>query len=488
MSDKFDDLYGSDEELSIDELIAETKQQLEQSPELPMDGGDFPAQEELPPVQEPDYAPQQPDYAPQEPEFNPDFGAAFDDYGEYEDEQMPSAPLGDYQTDEDPESDDELPPEKPRRKAKRRIVPLFVKIALYLVIVGVAAVGLGYGIWECAQDVMAFGRSDETLTVSIQEGDTLDDIAQMLADKGVIKYPWLFKFYCKFTDSTETMDPGTYVISYNYDYHALVNGMIANSPNRTTVRVMIPEGMTSAQIFALMEKNGVCSAEDLAKCAAETEFDYWFLEGIPYGAENRLEGFLFPDTYDFYEGDDPERVLDKLLTNFGRKFSDDTRERLDTFNEAFAERLREAGYDEDYIASHRFTVYELITVASMIERETAGADESATIASVIYNRLCDPANWPYINIDATVVYALGGISRPLTYEDTQIDSPYNTYKHAGLPVGPISNPGLSSIAAALNPADTDYYFYALDSSTGRHHFSKTYEEHNAFLQEQENAE
>ena len=136
-------------------------------------------------------------------------------------------------------------------------------------IVGVAAVGLGYGIWECAQDVMAFGRSDETLTVSIQEGDTLDDIAQMLADKGVIKYPWLFKLYCKFTDSTETMDPGTYVISYNYDYHALVNGMIANSPNRTTVRVMIPEGMTSAQIFALMEKNGVCSAEDLAKCAAE---------------------------------------------------------------------------------------------------------------------------------------------------------------------------------------------------------------------------
>lgn len=488
MSDKFDDLYGSDEELSIDELIAETKQQLEQSPELPMDDGDFPAQEELPPVQEPDYAPQQPDYAPQEPEFNPDFGAAFDDYGEYEDEQTPPAPLGDYQTDEDPESDDELPPEKPRRKAKRRIVPLFVKIALYLVIVGVAAVGLGYGIWECAQDVMAFGRSDETLTVSIQEGDTLDDIADMLADKGVIKYPWLFKFYCKFTDSTETMDPGTYVISYNYDYHALVNGMIANSPNRTTVRVMIPEGMTSAQIFALMEKNGVCSAEDLAKCAAETEFDYWFLEGIPYGEENRLEGFLFPDTYDFYEGDDPERVLDKLLTNFGRKFSDDTRERLDTFNEAFAERMREAGYDEDYIASHRFTVYELITVASMIERETAGADESATIASVIYNRLCDPANWPYINIDATVVYALGGISRPLTYEDTQIDSPYNTYKHAGLPVGPISNPGLSSIAAALNPADTDYYFYALDNSTGRHHFSKTYDEHNAFLQEQENAE
>lgn len=480
MSDKFDDLFDSDEALSFDELLAETKQQLdEEQPAF----SDLPAEDGFAAPAEDEFT------APaEEASFTPDFGDAFDDYGEYENE-APLTPLGDYQNDEYEEDDEEAPPpEKPKRKAKRRIVPLFVKVILYLVIVGITAIGLGYGIWECAQDVLAFGRSDEMLTVTIKESDTLDDIAQMLADKGVIKYPWLFKFYCNFTDSSDTMDPGTYEIYYNYDYHALVNGMIASSPNRTTVRVMIPEGMTAAQIFALMEKNGVCTVDELAKCAAETEFDYWFLEGIPYGEENRLEGFLFPDTYDFYEDDDPERVLDKLLTNFDRKFSDNAKEQLVTLNEAFAERLSVAGYDEDYIAAHQFSVYELITVASMIERETAGVTESGNIASVIYNRLCDPANWPYINIDATVVYALGGINRPLTYEDTQVDSPYNTYKYAGLPVGPISNPGLSSITAALNPADTDYYFYALDKSTGFHHFSKTYDEHNAFLQEQENAE
>lgn len=480
MSDKFDDLFDPDEALSFDELLAETKQQLdEEQPAF----SDLPAEDGFAAPAEDEFT------APaEEASFTPDFGDAFDDYGEYENE-APLTPLGDYQTDEYEEDGEEAPPpEKPKRKAKRRIVPLFVKVILYLVIVGITAIGLGYGIWECAQDVLAFGRSDEMLTVTIKESDTLDDIAQMLADKGVIKYPWLFKFYCNFTDSGDTMDPGTYEIYYNYDYHALVNGMIASSPNRTTVRVMIPEGMTAAQIFALMEKNGVCTVDELAKCAAETEFDYWFLEGIPYGEENRLEGFLFPDTYDFYEDDDPERVLDKLLTNFDRKFSDNAKEQLVTLNEAFAERLSAAGYDEDYIAAHQFSVYELITVASMIERETAGVTESGNIASVIYNRLCDPANWPYINIDATVVYALGGINRPLTYEDTQVDSPYNTYKHAGLPVGPISNPGLSSITAALNPADTDYYFYALDKSTGFHHFSKTYDEHNAFLQEQENAE
>lgn len=474
MSDNYDDLYGSDEELTLDELLAETRKELDGEPAtpLPVEDGVLPFADT------------------QEPDFTPDFGDAFADYGEYEEEPAP-VPLGDYQSDEAYYAEDEEeapPPEKPKRKAKRRLVPLFVKVLLYLMIVGIAAVGLGYGVWECAQDVLAFGRSDEMLTVTVKDSDTLDDIAQMLEDQGVIKYPWLFKFYCKFTDSADTIDPGTYQIYYNYDYHALVNGMIANSPNRTTVRVMIPEGMTAAQIFALMEKNGVCTAAELEKCAAETEFDYWFLEGIPYGEENRLEGFLFPDTYDFYESDDPERVLDKLLSNFDRKFSDTAQEQLVSLNGKLAERLSAAGYGEDYIAAHQFTVYELITVASMIERETAGADESVTISSVIYNRLCDPANWPYINIDATVVYALGGISRPLTYEDTQVDSPYNTYTHAGLPVGPIASPGLSSITAALNPADTDYYFYALDNSTGKHHFSKTYDEHNAFLQEQENAE
>ena len=153
-------------------------------------------------------------------------------------------------------------------------------------------------------------------------------------------------------------------------------------------------------------------------------------------------------------------------------------------NEDLAASWERRGYDEEYIAAHKFTVYELITVASMVEKETAGADESADIASVIYNRLCRPADYPYLNIDATVVYALGGITGTLTYEQTQIDSPYNTYTRQGLPAGPISNPGLNSISAALNPNETNYFFYALDKQTGTHHFSETYDEHNRFLMEQ----
>ncbi len=503
-------LYPNPEEMSLDALIEETKQQIDAAPgeldampeeaysiaqEQPLQ---MPLSEEQPsiPVQEQSQsviAPQE-EPAAQELDFMPDFGDAFSDYGVYEQPlQQDVISYGEYEEydneEEEAAEDDVPPPEKPKRKTGKRFIPLFVKILLYVVIVGVISIGLGYGAWECAKDVLAFGRSDEKVTVVVNDGDTVEDIAKMLQEKGIIKYPWLFEFYCSFTDSSEKMDPGTYDLYYNYDYNALVSGMIKDSPARVTVRVMIPEGYTAAQIFSLMEKNDICSVEELESCAANYEFDYWFLEGIPYGAANRLEGFLFPDTYDFYENDDPERVLDKLLTNFNKKFSEEAQVRLDELNAILAERLRNAGYDEVYIADHALTVYELMTVASMIEKETAAYDESADISSVIYNRLCRPGDYPYLNIDATVVYALGGsIDGALTYEDTQVDSPYNTYLVVGLPAGPISNPGLSNISAALYPSDTNYYYYALDRETGYHHFSSTYDEHNQFLEGQNDAD
>ena len=491
-------------DLSIDELIADAKAQIgsdhgresfavpaEQT--APVDVGfDIPVEQEAP-MEESFAIPDEFFRVPEEPapkpvvaepaaqnpdEFELDFGSAFDDYGEYvapDAEEKPAVLPPD-------EADPGPMPKKPRRNRKKRIVPLFVKILLYLVLVSVSAVGLGYGAWECAQDVLGFGRSEDSLTVVVKEGDTVADIAQMLKEKGVIKYPWLFELYCEFTKSMDTMDPGNYVLYYNYDYHALVSGMVERSPNRVTVRLTIPEGYTAAQIFSMMEKKGVCTVAELEECAATHEFDYWFLEGIPYGESNRLEGFLFPDTYDFYEKDDPARALNKLLVNFDNKFSKRAEEQLEELNAKLAERWASRGYSQEYIDSHRFGIYELMTVASMIEKETSSVAESGKISSVIYNRLCKPDDFPCLQIDATVVYALGGVDHALTYEDLEVDSPYNTYIYSGLPKGPISNPGLNSIAAALKPTDTSYYFYALDPSTGAHYFSKTLREHTNFLE------
>lgn len=489
--------YSNPDDLSIDTLLEETKMQIDAAPgeassilhddAMPRAAERRPSvsydTQEYVPVQN---VPQQ----PAQPDFMPDFGDAFADYGVYE---QPAEPMEEYaQEDYEDElmtQDEDPKPKKPKRKTGKRIIPLFVKVLLYVVIVGVVAVGLGYGAWECVKDVLAFGRASDEVTLTVKEGDTVEDIAQLLHDKGVIKYPWLFEFYCDFTDSADKIEPNkdgeSYTLYYNYDYHALIAGM-RNEITRTEVRVMIPEGYTAAQIFALMEEKNVCTVEQLEDCAANYEFDYWFLEDVAYGEGNRLEGFLYPDTYDFYEEDDPERVLDKLLSNFNKKFGEEAKEKLDALNVKLEERWRNAGYDDAYVEDHLFTVRELMCVASMIEKEAAAYDEAGNISSVIYNRLCNPADYPFLNIDATVIYALGGtVDGALTYEDTQVDSPYNTYVVKGLPAGPICNPGLSSISAALYPKDTNYFYYALDTQTGYHHFSETYAEHNEFLEGQD---
>ena len=188
-------------------------------------------------------------------------------------------------------------------------------------------------------------------------------------------------------------------------------------------------------------------------CAAEFDFDYEFLEGLEPGDANRLEGYLFPDTYEFYENSSPERAIKKFLDNFKSKVTE----------EMF---LTAAQMGRDF--------NEVLTVASLIEKEAASDAERSTISSVIYNRLASP-DFPYLNIDATVLYALGEHKEKLTYEDLQIDSPYNTYLYQGLPPGPICSPGLTSIRAALGPEETNYYYYALQTDGLHAFFSSKYE-------------
>jgi UPF0755 protein len=280
----------------------------------------------------------------------------------------------------------------------------------------------------------------------------------------------MFKLYAQITEAHEKIKPGTYQFkavnedneTIVYDYMALVSVM-SPSGNRLVVveDLRIPEGYTCAQIFKLLEEKNVCTVAELEAYAANGELsEYWFLEGVTRGDKYCLEGYLFPDTYDFYENDEPKRVLEKMLTAFDAAFTDVMMSKLDKVE--------------------GFTFQELIIIASMIEKEAASNAESFTVSSVIFNRLRKPAEYPYLNIDATIVYALGGKS-DLTDEDMKLDSPYNTYTHKGLPPGPISNPSQNSIAAALDPEETKYYYYAYNPATKLHHFSKTYKEHQEFL-------
>ncbi len=371
---------------------------------------------------------------------------------------------------------------RPKRKSGYGLfgLPHLVSTAIWVALTIFIGVSLGRLLWLCAADVLAFGREDQVVTLTITEHDNLDSITDKLYSSGLIRYPRLFKLYAGISHAEDKISVGTFTLNTLYDYHAVVNGMSATSSYRKTVKVVIPEGYTCAQIFALLEERGVCSAKALEEYAAENDFaSYDFLEGVQRGDKYMLEGFLFPDTYEFYTNDSPRHVYIKFLSGFASQFDQEMKDQIATLNETLSEKMRRNGYDEAYIAAHQMTLREVMIVASMIERETAHTGENTTIASVIYNRLTNP-NYPHLDIDATLVYALGG-KTDLTAEDKEIDSPYNTYKCEGLPPTPISNPGLYSIKAALAPADTAYYFYALDPEDGAHHFSRTYEEHVAFL-------
>ena len=363
----------------------------------------------------------------------------------------------------------ERPPRKGRPKRKKGEgllgIPNMLVTVVWLALILAIGVTAGRMLWVCAADVLAFGREDKPVTVTIYESDTMDDIIEKLYSNGLIRYRSLFRLYADISDAEEDIDPGIYDLNTRYDYHALVN-MMSISSSRTVVEdVLIPEGYTCRQIFAMLEEKRICTAQDLAAYAANGELkDYWFLDGVERGQEYCLEGFLFPDTYDFYKNSTPREVLEKLLDNFDRRFDEEMRAQIETLNAN--------------VTGGSYGIREVTIVASMIEKEAAAPSEAPAIAGVIYNRLFRWDSPAYLNIDASIVYALDGKS-DLTKEDLQVDSPYNTYTHTGLTPTPISNPGLSSLQAALNPENHNYYYYVLNPETGMHTFSTTYEEHSA---------
>jgi UPF0755 protein len=180
------------------------------------------------------------------------------------------------------------------------------------------------------------------------------------------------------------------------------------------------------------------------------------LKNQPAGVKYRLEGYLFPDTYQFYVGDNPESVFRKFLTNFSKKYDPSI---------------------QKYAAATGYSTHQLITIASLVEEEAKINAERAAISSVIYNRL-KSKSYPFLQIDATIIYCLPEHKTVLTNEDKEIDNPYNTYVKKGLPPGPICSPGLSSILAAVGPDTTSYYYYNLSGKgDGSHYFSRNLEEH-----------
>ena len=356
-------------------------------------------------------------------------------------------------------------PEEPERRGttqsrKKKKRSSMSSSMVYIVTVCAISMVLAAVGWSLANDMLALNKENTTATIVVEDENDFGSVVDQLKDNDIINYKGLFTLFCVFSGSTDKIAQGTYVLDSDMDYRAIINSLGASSANRKAVTVTIPEGLTVKQTFQMLEEQGVSTVEKLNDMAANHDYAFSFLQDIPLGDPNRLEGYLFPDTYEFYMGEDPKYVINKMLVNFDAKVTDSIRQQiLDT------------GY----------SINEMLTIASMIEKETDGTDR-AKIASVIYNRLNNTSGGTagYLNIDATIQYVLpeGEIVSEEDYHT--VDSPYNTYEHKGLPPGPIANPGMESIMAALNPEDTNYYYYALGDD-GVHHFFSSYSEHQAFL-------
>lgn len=352
------------------------------------------------------------------------------------------------------EEPDRYPPR--RRKNKRSPVSSSM---MYIVLVCAVSVVLAAVCWSLGNDVLALNKESTSATITVNDENDFGSVADQLKGNDIIKHKGLFKLFASLTGGKDKIAQGTYVVNSDMDYRALLNSMSSNSASRKEISVTITEGQTVKQIFELLEKEGVSTVEKLEDMAANHDYAFSFLQDIPLGDPTRLEGYLFPDTYNFYMGEDAKYVINKMLVNFDSKVDDTVRQKIS-----------ESGY----------SIREILTIASMIEKETDGSDQTH-IASVIYNRLKGTATNGYLQIDATIQYILPERKEKLTAEDQAIDDPYNTYQYAGLPAGPISNPGIASLRSALNPQNTSDYYYALGDD-GVHHFFQTYDAQQRFIQ------
>ena len=361
------------------------------------------------------------------------------------------------------------PPEErertaPRRRKKRQSSAgrTAALVLLYVVAVIGASILLACVGWVAAGDVLALNKPEKEVTITIAPDTSFDDVTNRLKEEGLIEYKLLFKLFAAFTHGADKVTMGTYTLNTDMDYRALLYGMSANSATKAEVSVTITEGMTTAQIFQELERMGVASRSELERVASEHDYAFSFLQDIPLGSASRLEGYLYPDTYTFNTPHSPLYAINKMLVRFDELFTNEMRQQ---------------------VADSGNTIRQILTIASLIERETDGSDQRQ-IASVIYNRLNNPGAGTngYLQIDATLVYINGG--KEPTEADKAIDSPYNTYLYKGLPAGPIANPGLESVVAALNPADSKNYYYALGDDDN-HHFFRTYDQLQNFIASQE---
>ncbi len=323
---------------------------------------------------------------------------------------------------------------------------------LLVVVVAVVVAGISY--------VGALGPVDPNSgsvksLVHIKNGAGLAEITELLADHNCLRSPLAFKLHALVTGQAGQLKSGTYEVSPAMSVADIIRMLVEG--RQATVTVTIPEGFNLAQIARRLAEAGLVDEKQFEVAATAQAVEEALKVKLPDGART-AEGYLFPETYTFALGTSSENIAARMLAEF---------------DDRFVKELWQNVPPERRWGS----LHEVVTLASLVEEEAQLESERALIAGVLRNRL---QRGMRLECDATVLYALGEHRSQLTYKDLAIDSAYNTYRHTGLPPGPISSPGLACLQAALKPVQTEYLFYVARGDGG-HIFSRTYEEHNAAI-------
>ncbi len=349
--------------------------------------------------------------------------------------------------------------QKPRKKNKslgRLLYMLFVVLLSALIACG----GIVY-----FMDASGIGGSDVVVDVEIPSGAYTQQIAEILEENGLIDNAFLFRIYAKLTKADGLWQVGTFMLSADMGYAGIVEELQTSTP-RENVNVTIPEGYTVEEIARVLKEKGVCEEEDFYNAVVNGEFDYDFVKAIPTAADGeeyagriyRLEGYLFPDTYNFYVGSSGEMVVERMLSNFNNKLTPAIRQQ---------------------IADKGWTIDEAITFASIIQGEAGLPEDMVAVSRVLTNRMQPNSGYAKLECCSTRDYVNAILPSLSGVQVTT--SAYNTYIREGLPVGAINNPGMLAITSALNPSDDPKYekcyFFATDYDTGITYFSNTFSQH-----------
>lgn len=331
----------------------------------------------------------------------------------------------------------------------------FSKIMLAVTIVGLSILFSMIIIFS-AIEVMAIKKPDKTILLDIPENYGVSEIADLLAERGVIGNSLIFKGYYKIFASDISLNFGTYELNSNMSYDMIINNMQKYSAAQNEVTVTFPEGLTIYEMAKKLEKSKVCTSKEFIDVLNSKQFGLEFEKSLSNNPLkfHKMEGFVFPDTYNFYEKDSAFNVAKKMVAEFDKKVTPEMRDQM-----------QKMGY----------TLEQTITIASIVQKEAGKTEEMRKVASVYHNRLNNKDIYPNLQACPTRDYA-NELKTQMTVIDQKVIDAYNTYEDAGLPPGPICNPGIDAIKATLDPETTEY-FYFCSGADGTFYYGKTLKDH-----------